>query len=71
MISTMDLRKSRKELRRLAKELKEEQKHYPLFKIMKTRNKGKEVCYKVEYRRKKRIRAPVGKVFLLSHWTKK
>ena len=56
MISTMDLRKSRKELRRLAKELKEEQKHYPLFKIMKTRNKGKEVCYKVEYRRKKRIR---------------
>ncbi len=52
----MDLRKSSKELRKLVKDLKGKQKQYPLFKIMKTRNKGKEVCYKVEYRRKRRIR---------------
>ena len=56
MISKMDLRKSSKELRNLVKDLKEKQKQYPLFKVMNTKNKGKEVCYKVEYRRKKRIR---------------
>ena len=61
MISNMDLRNSRKELRKLSKELKEKQKHYPLFKVMKTRNKGKDVIYKVEYRRKKRIREVLKK----------
>ncbi len=56
MILAMDLRESSKELRKLLKDFKVEQKLYPRCKIMRTTNKGKDVYYRVDYRRKKRIR---------------
>lgn len=56
MILAADLRNSVKELRKLIKEYDAVQKAYPCSSIMRTRNNGKTVWYKVEYRRKKRIR---------------
>ena len=56
MILAMDLRESAKELRKLLREYDAARKTYPGCTIMRTRNNGKDVCYRVEYRRKKRIR---------------
>ena len=59
MLFSKDLRDGLSDLKRLRSNFKTLQKKYPLRKIMKTRNGGKEVYYKVWYARGKRRRSTV------------
>ena len=66
MIFQKDLREESKWMRSRQLELKEQQKRYPLFKLMKTKNDGKVVYYKVyraEGKRKRKIVKPKGTEF--------
>ena len=56
MIALMDLREELRFLRSVQRELKAQLKKLPNCSIMKTRNRGEEVYYRVEYSDKRRIR---------------
>lgn len=61
MILCKDLRGAQGELRALINELKVQGKAYPLFKIMRTKSRGKEIYCKVEYFEGKRKRTIIDR----------
>lgn len=60
MILCKDLRSTEHSLRAMVRELKEQRKVFPAFKIMRTVSRGKEIYCKVEYRRGKRKRTVIN-----------
>ena len=56
MILSKDLRSTERSLRTIVREMKQQRKSFPAFKIMRTVSRGKEIYCKVEYRRGKRKR---------------